>query len=109
MDNHFLEAFAWAWKIFSGLVTFLFLALVGVNRKLLKKYLEEHDRVVVYVNDKTSQSAEELKKKKDEDWHEVITYLKTLKTQNEEIKHDVNQARQATSNLQILLKAKGLI
>lgn len=109
MNGDAAEILTWTWNWFSGIVTFLFLALVGINRKMLKEHLDDHKKVVDYVTNKTSESAEELKDKKDSEWRNVIQMLDKLKEQNEGISKQVSDSRQETRNLQIQLQAKGLI
>lgn len=92
-----------------GIITALIMIVIGITRKDFKLWLKEHNEMLTYYRDKTSNSAKKLEVKEDRDWEDVINMLKGLQEQNKKIQHDVNGARQDTRNLEIFLKAKGLI
>lgn len=92
-----------------AIITTLLMIIIGITRKDFKLWLSEHNEMLIYFRDKTSNSAKKLEIKEERDWEDVIELLRELQEQNKKIQHDVNGARQDTRNLQIFLKAKGLI
>jgi len=99
----------YGWVTFSGVVTFLLLLIIGLINKPFKRFIEEHTTMHEAYKVHISAPNIALQDRGKEDWKELIASLDGLKKQNTKIQHDVNEGRQATNNLIILLKAKGVI